>query len=285
MNPIRFPFRAVILRAAAFAPVLLAAACGSANPFVENRQALDAANQKLLAGDFAATDSVLQGLVLKTNPEAGRFALQRYFAAYLLSRAQMESALRMTGEQWLPTLVGSTYFMNFAEAWSAAAKASPAADETKEPMLPEALATFGVDNAQAYLNLCWLVVCARLGFQNEVAEVCGAEPRLATVESAEKLSHDLGMTDEARPWLLWSLFQHQKVRDERVAYRFGIRARELGRSVAGSFPAARGDEIVHWIQSESKFVFKSTAGVEFDPKAERCSQTGEPNISFRGSPK
>ncbi len=25
--------------------------------------------------------------------------------------------------------------------------------------------------------------------------------------------------------------------------------------------------------------------VEFDPKAERCSQTGEPNIAFRGTPK
>lgn len=280
MKPLRF-----LVRSCALVPALLAAACGSANPFVENRLALDAANQKLMAGDYAAATGALQGLVLRTNLQPDQFVLQRYFAAYLLSRAQVETGLATTGDQWLPTLVGSTYFMNFAEAWSAAAKASPAADETKEAMLPEALAAFGVDNAQAYLGLCWLVVCARLGFQNEVAEVCGAEPRLAAVESAEKLSQDLGMSDAARPWLLWSLFQHQKVRDERLAYRFAIRARELGRTVPTAFPAARGDEIVHWILNESKFVFKSSAGVEFDPKAERCSQTGEPNIAFRGTPK
>jgi hypothetical protein len=175
--------------------------------------------------------------------------------------------------------------MNFAEEWSKTATSAPKTSEDGEAMLPESLAAGGIERTRSYLDLTWLILCGRTGFQDEIGDVIQGEAKLANVAAAEQLGQSSGLSDRMMPWMMWSLFEYQRLRNEPLAYTFGVRARELGRKVPDSFPTARCDQIVGWIQNDSKFVFKSNAGIPFDPGAEVCSQTGEPNIRFHAEPK
>ena len=264
----------------------LAAACSTPDLFSDNRLTLESADKRLAAGEFDAVMAPLEDLVLRTNADPEPFALQRYFAVYLLSRANAEASVRTGGDDWLSNLTAAAYYMNYALEWSKAAKASGPKAEDGAVLLPASLSSYGLEKTQTYLDLAWVVICARAKFQGEVAEVLGREPRLLSVLDTEALSREVGMSDEMRPWLLWSVYEYQKSHgDEPAAYKFGIRARELGRQVPRAFPSQMGDQIVRWILNDSKYVFKSSAGVAFDPGSEVCSQTGEPNISFQGEMK
>jgi len=277
-HPSLHPFRS-----AGCALLALAASCAGPNLYRENREALAAANKLLLAGQLDPARAALESCLVRTRATPDAFVLQRYFAAYLLSRAALESSLH-AGKGWLEAQAGTTYYMNFALDWhAAAAAAAPAVDG--EPLLPPDLAGFGIERAQTYRDLAGLIVCGRLRFLGEIAMIVGQQPGLAAVAAAERLADDVGLDAALRPWLMWSLFEFHKARDEKLAYTFGIRARELGRQEPATFPAEQSQQIVDWILNGSKFVFRSSAGVEFDPGAEVCSQTGEPNIRFQGSPK
>lgn len=240
---------------------------------------LDAASRKVSSGSDVTQE--LERIVIRTNPEPEGFELQRFFAAYLLSRSNLERSVRASGDRWLAPCVRSTYYRGYARDWRAAAKKSGPKSEEGEPLLPQALAALGADNALAYLDIVWMVVSARTGFEEEIGDVIADHPEFATVAGAEEFSGSLGTTKQVAPWVLWSLFEYHKTRNEPLAYRFGIRARELGRDSGGAFPESTADGIVAWILKGSKYVFRSSAGVEFEPGADQCSQTGEKNIDYQ----
>lgn len=273
------------LAPAALALFMGLAGCASADLISENRVALQAAHEQLQTGDGAAACRQLEALVVRTNAAPSDFVLQRFFAVYLMSRAQFEASFVGSGDDWLEGVAACAYYMNFALDWSRAAKAAAPKGEAGQDVLPADLAAFGVDNAQTFLDMAWLVSCARTKFQGEVADVLARQTQLGSVAQAEALCSSVGLSENLRPWLLWSVFDYQKSHNEQLAYTFGIRARELGRQVPKAFPPERCQQIVQWILGESKLLFKSSAGVEFDPGAEVCSQTGEPNLSFQGHPK
>ncbi|MCA8975297.1 MAG: hypothetical protein KDC98_11290 [Planctomycetes bacterium] len=273
ISPSRF------LRRIGCGALAFAAACAGPNICRDNRLALEAANQQVIDGQLGPAKAALEAFLVKTNGIADEFVLQRYFAAYLLSRVSLESSLR--GNEWLEPLVAASYYLNFAEQWSKAAKASAPTGEEGEAMLPADLAAFGVDRAQTYLDVVWGVLCSRTLFQGEVDAVLAGLPGMARVKTADELCRELGMTNAMRVWTMFCLFEFYKEKDEPLAYTFGVFARELGREVRDAFPASYDEAIVNWILNESKYVYKSSKGIAFSPATDSCSVSGDRNIDFK----
>lgn len=275
---------------------LLLQACGSTSLHGKNRQSLEAGARQVAAMKVGPATKELEVVVARTSSDPGEYALQRFYAALLLSEVHLAAALAdpfmtapgtMTRDVkadsvGLAHLVAAAYYGGFArdEESSAAKKAGSAAQQ-----LPGELAERSVEEASKQLDLARLITFTRLGFQTEVADLFAGAPELLDLDTCEQALGDAKVSKSVRPWVLWSAFQFQRTRDEPRAYRLGVRAREAGRDPESSFGEARGQEIVDWIMNDSKYRFVSSAGIAFDPGTDFCTQTGESNVEFRAEPK
>ncbi len=259
------------------------ASCGGANPYVQNRETLDAGFAQIKSGKLDAANTTLEGLIMATNEDPRMFALQRYYAAYLLSRSKLEASVKAKGDDWLGPTVAANYYRSYARDWESDARASKPKDETGEALLSETLAAISLDDVDAYLDLMWLITSGRAKFLTEVGTLVNEDSRFATVTSAEMRAIELGLTDAGMPWLMLALHKHfhDKNGQEETAYRFGIRARELGKKQPTGFPASYSREIVDWITNHPTHAFKSSSNIAFDPNEDFCVESGEPNIQFK----
>ena len=282
------------LRLALAVAVTLLAACSSTKTlYGQNRGQLASASESMEAGEYQAARTKLEWLLISTREEAGTYAAQRYWAAFLLARLNLEAGLRapflteprLTGRatrqepSWVAHFVLASYAAAYAADWGAAAERAPQALDGQE-LLPPELADYGYDTTLEYLDLGSLLVLGRLLFDADVTSLLRSRPELLDLERCEALFEETRMTPAARPWILWVVHQYLRTRDEPLAYKFGIRARELGRDVAGAFPQSAGDEIAGWILNDSKYVFVSSGKQLFDPGTDYCSTSGDANVDF-----
>ena len=277
----------------------LCAGCSSTNPYLEHRLVLESAMGELDNGELERAAHTLETLLQDTRAEAPDFALQRFFAAYLLTRAhesataqpfldepgQSGSAFEIseTGSggrrpSRLAHLLAMIYHASAGRSWFPLTTDSPESVDG-EALLPETLQELGPRNATVYLNLCFLAVHSELNFEDRIEEVLQGMTQLADLESCERTMDEAHFPEALRPWVYLGIFEHQKRRDEVNAYRFGVRARETGRRIE-TFGRSRADEIARWIQDESRYEFVSPANQPFDPALEGCTVTGTPNLMY-----
>jgi len=280
--------------------VLLACAtsCSSPNPYVEHRQILEQAMADLDLGRTSKAAASLETITGITA--AGDPAVQRFFAAYLLTLVHLEASayepfLREPVQQGgsfevrsqasggtRPSRIGHlmavTYNSSRGRAWFANAD-EQALESDGEKLLPPALEELGTENALVYMNLSILAVYSELNFQDRIEEILNGMEELTDLEACEALIEQVDLLPELRPWIYRGVFEHQKGRDERNAYRFAIRARETGKDVE-SFGEDRCDQIAVWITDESSFRFVSPANQLFDPALEGCTVGGTPNLMY-----
>ena len=276
----------------------LGSACASSNPFLENRMVLEQVVFQQDACEYEQAVRALEKMLADTQDEAGDFALQRFFAAYLLTRlhetASSEAPFLQepAGEQFSlrssrgpddrPSRIGHlmaiAYHSSFGRSWYGSAKNAPSVVDG-ERLLPSELDGFGARNALAYLNLCFLAVHSELNFQDRIEEILYGSSELTDLDGCEALMDAVELQPAIRPWVYRAVFEQQKRRNEPNAYRFGIRARETGKDVE-AFGEELRVEIVDWITNESSYRFVSPANQPFDPALEGCTVTGTPNLMY-----
>ena len=277
--------------------------CSSSNPYKANRKVLEAAVNQVDSGQNRKAVSLLEHMLADTTADASDFALQRFFAYYLLTSIHedasvknaflMEAAgqassfsLQGTGTGGMAPsrvghLVAAAYNASFGRsAYHAATQSRDKQDG--EVLLPVELAEIGALNAYAHMNLTLLSIYSQLDFQDRVEEILNGMADPLKFEDCDSLLDDTRTSAHMRPWIFLAAFDYLKTRNERLAYKFGIRARETASDSGGSFGEALRAAIATWITDESKYDFKSSAGEQFDPALEGCTTTGEPNIEFEG---
>lgn len=85
-----------------------------------------------------------------------------------------------------------------------------------------------------------------------------------------------------RPWLYAELFEHQRSRDERAAFRFAVMAIDEAPSASG-FGAARVAQLERWIASESSLEFHCPkCDLAVNPGLRACPNDRTPNVEFVG---
>jgi len=277
---------------ATLALITTSAACQAPTLYVEERATLQAAQESLDSGQFEAVQTPLEQLVAGTSKTQGNYSLQKFFAAFLLVRANLSASLDKpyltepatsrggtSKPSWIAQTVAATYEMDFAEDWAAKAAASPATIDG-EALLPESLANYGVPTARRFITLGRLFAAARLGFQQDVAALLQEYPELEDLAACEQSMAETELDEDMKPWILFGVFDYLKTRDEPLAYLFGIRARQLTKQSKSALAAGLGDTIVHWIQFDSSFVFESNRGIPFDPGLSGDPDAGQANIEY-----
>lgn len=282
-------------------PILIALAlsatfgCKSANPYAENRLVLEQSLLDLEAGRYRESAFRLQKLLAETSEKSEAHALQRFFAAYLLTETHDRAShgagfLEEPGARTAYTnrprprpsrlghLMAMTYHSGFGRSSFEMARRSPLEHEG-ERKLPEELEELGIERACTYLNLCFLAIHAELDFQDRIDEFLTDVPEWIDLERCEVLMDEVTLTPEVRPWVHLAVFEYLKERDERNAYRFAIRARETSQDVE-AFGEERRHQLAGWITEESSFQFVSPANQPFDPVLEGCTVTGTPNLMY-----
>jgi len=288
------------LRLLSISFLCILAGCSSVNPYLEKRQVLELAVSGLEAGNYADTVRTLEQLLADTSEESRDYALQRFFAAYLLTQAHQRAntqapflqepaddgaqhfSLNSTGGGMRPSRIGHlmavTYHSSFGRSWYDQASGSPFEKEG-EKLLPRSLEAYGVKQALAYQNLCYLAVHSELNFQDRVEEILFSMEELTDLSHCEALMKAVQLDPAIRPWVYLAVFEHQRTRDEPNAYRFALRARETGKGHE-AFGTELSASIVRWITEESTYRFVSPANQPFDPALEGCTVTGTPNLMY-----
>ena len=188
--------------------LLLLAGCRSGNPFQENHDDLRFA----LLGAESVSDRGevihrLNRVLVNTQTEPETFALQRFYAAFLLAQIHATASLEAPflteatvgrdriegigsprrvpyGQNPSTTahLMATIYHASYARSLHASAAVSEAeADEGA--LIPDELSGFDLDRALANLQILMTTAYARMGFREEAAEILADSPKLLEPES------------------------------------------------------------------------------------------------------
>lgn len=248
--------------------------CASPNVHKENRELIAAMAPAALSGDVGEVEGPLQSVILRTNEEPAGFHKQRMFAAYLLSRAFMETSSTQPTD-WLSPSMRSLTYAAYGADWERAAKAEGKAAKSGEPLLPPELEEFGVERVRQFRDVCWFVTCMRSSFQTEGRRVLEERlPEWRSYTAAVQACDELGVSRALRSWVYWSLFDalRRERRTETEAFKFGIAARQISKadrsSGAVGLPQGVEDRIVRWIQEDSSYVFVGDDDELFNPAFE-----------------
>jgi len=266
------------LRVAGLLAGLALAACKSSQVPEDNRRRLEAA---LWSPDASAVAQVrrLEAVLVDTDAAPEDFALQRFYAAYLLAQVHARAAVdgpflaeQSTSGDRIGAIgrraAGSsaerpspTAHLVAAEHWAAvgralfdrAARSGPEHDGVT--LLPDALWRIDLNDADANLQIVQTLAFARFSFTDEVARILGQSPRLVELASCLEDLERYAIPAELRPWVLAMVFDYLKTRNEPEAYRFGVVAVEGGERFGHALPPERVDAIDRWIVEGSSFVF------------------------------
>ncbi len=177
-------------------------------------------------------------------------------------------------------VVASTYYAGYGRQWYAAAsKAKPVIDG--EALLPEELGAGGVRNAMLHMNMTLLAAYTRLKFQDRIEAILDEMADLRQLDTCDAAFAEAQISDRMRPWIYRGIFDYLKRRDEIAAYKFSIRALELGRKSPNAAESLTAG-LAKWVTEDSKYVFKCpTCGdQEVDPTLPACTVCRLPNLEF-----
>ena len=282
---------------------LAVAACSSPNPFIAYREQLADSFGKVDAAQYGAASRQLETVLAETNDEAKKFAVQRYYALYLLTQAHMRASIKdaflkepapsgarsgigaaSDGDSKQPSttghLVAAMMYASLAKDIFPAAHGGSLVEDGEE-VLPHELSGFDVETASINLDLCMLVVQAQLGFGANVERTLDNSNELHTDAGAKRLLDRTHFDTSLRPWIYFTLFDYLKTRNEPSAYRFGVLAMESAGDANGTLGPKRNAAIIRWIKEGSNYVFKcpqcNSAAV---PEMHACPTDQTPLIDF-----
>lgn len=286
----------------------LVSSCSSEKLYASNRGTLQAAIERMESGDLKGAEQSVKSVLVMTGETPGDYALQRYFAEYLLSQIHMSAFVGQPylvvrgGEQGgfdamgnrlaaetspLGHLVAANYHAAYGrDAYPSVREAPLQVDG--EPLLPPSLADLGVQNALIGMNLATLTGFARLRFEDSVASFLNSMPGVLELDSCDELLENARVSHEIEPWVYLALHEQLRARDAREAFRFAVRALHgrPGVSTAKGLSQREREDVHEWIlegaEKQWKISFYCTdCREEIDPILEQClGNCGRPAIEF-----
>jgi hypothetical protein len=301
MHRTRLPLRAL---AAALALGATFACASPRNFFAEYEKSLDTTYKTLEAGDPEGAARQAQDLLAATGGDAETFRVQRFYAVWLLTQAHVRASL---GKPFIPEpppppsalSLGSSnarteraetshvvatmlYAFYGAEAHPKVRGASMKEGDTE--LLPPALRALSPDVLSDNLDLCRLVVYARLGFTEDIHGVLSRSPEMQTLEKANARMDYAHLDPGMRPWVHYTLFDFLKSRDEAEAFRFGVSAWNHAANTQGTLSEHELDTVARWLPKTSTYVFKcKQCKLQADPQMLRighCRNDQTPLLDF-----
>jgi hypothetical protein len=291
---------------AALATALCLGACGGTQLWEKNEKRLE---QTVTDLDTAPPDTVirrLDAILSETSVEPGEFALQRFYASYLLARLHTEATLERpflfettthgsriggigqrqssreatTRPSITGHLVASIYHASVARAmYDQAARSGP--KRKGVALVPDELWRLGVDNADAHLQLILTTAYARLGFRDEVAKILDRSPQLLSRDTFVSYLDQYQIPSKLRPWICEMVFWYLRSKDEDLAYRYAIMAVEGQERFGYALPADVVARIDRWIEDGASVLFVCPASqTPYSPGEPRRPISGVPHIDF-----
>ncbi len=263
----------------ALACALLVTACAGTQVWEENCVRLEYASAHLDDEELIRSARRLEWILADTQEAPQEFALQRFYASFLLAQVHARASLdrpffeetstaasrvggigrrETTGSETRPSIEGhvaaSVYYASLARGmYDRAARSGPKHGEVT--LLPDDLWNTDLNNADANLQIILTTAYARLGFSEEVAKILDESPDLVDFERCEGLLTRYGVLRELRPWIFAMIFDYLKVKNEESAYPFAILAVEGADRYGFALPARVTKRIDHWIVDEASVVF------------------------------
>lgn len=299
------PFPSIALLLALLVPSLCA--CKAGRPYVENQHDLQ------FALDAYATQQQpeevverLNRVLADTQADPEDFALQRFYAAYLLAQLHAAASMgrpfrsepttyksRVGGigqhepeevqkRQPSPTahLVATVYHASYARSlYERAARSGPMKDGVV--LLPEELWNLGVDKADTGLQILLATTYSRLGFREEVAKTLSRSPDLLEPNRCLAFLDACHTQNRLKPWVCDMVFHYLKEIDELQAYRFGVMAVEGRERFGYGLPAQEVDRIEDWIVNGASVMFVCPESqTAYIPGQRRSPISGIPHIEY-----
>lgn len=251
--------------------------CGISDPYKLPYEKLELAMVSLDTGHEDDAVGELEALLAHTQEEAERFALQRFYASYLLTQAHVRAfrsdrAFLYEEVPVDPSLAGlvdasgrrpsvnahlmaSLLHAHDASAQLAAQigaeREAMLEDGTIRPLLPARLMDFDVADVGKYLSLARLAALGELGFEDDVREIVSRVPDLGTVAGCEGLIESARIHEDARAELFVFQFRAFRPTDREQSFKFAVRALEEANNGDGTFDLAESvtDEINAFMES------------------------------------
>ena len=232
----------------------LASACSSVDPYRRPFEQLEVAEAQLDGDDFRGTVRTLEELLAETEEAAPKFALQRFYADYLLTRAHVRASLvapylteivpnpsissSVAGGKVRPSrnahLMAALMHRSFALGLREAAMLSDT-ESIGGPLLPPALEGFAIPNVGNYLFIAALAAYGNLGFEDDVRRVVKDEPELSSVPQTRAFLATAEVGEEWHDDVFVFLFRALRTVDRIEAFHFAISALAESANSDGTF--------------------------------------------------
>lgn len=285
------------------AALTLALACAAPRPSDAGRAQLADALARLSAGDLEGVDEQACALFADTQAEAGANALPRFFAGWLLAQAHARAAesgpflrerthaasrIGALGQRDDPERrpavdshrLATIYHASQARALYGAAARS-GRERQGDELVPAELLDFGVEQADANLQILLATTYSRLGFTSEVAKSLARSPELLQQESAVEALQRYRVPPELRPWTCAMVFDHLRDADEEQAYRFAIVALEGQQRFGHGLPQREIARLEEWILHGASVQFVDPKSqTPYLPGATRSPISGVPHLEY-----
>ncbi len=290
----------------------LIGACASSNPYVVNREYLDKSYSALEKGDFKAAAQSGEALLAGRAEQASEFQLQRYYAAFLCSRAHVQAALRgpflteaapsgagggiaigpsvqTGGAVASPTShwVAASYYAGFARDLYAAAAKEPLQKEAEE-LLPAGLKKMPIDTTQLNLDLTRLALLRRLGLEVECSAILRQSPDMLDVGKCTGTLKRAELSAELWPLVFFACFVHNPVgqlptdfKNQAITYKFGAQALVLAAESPKALPAECRSEIIRWVEENPNFEFQCDCKKNFQATSLGCAECGKSIVDYK----
>lgn len=290
----------------ALASLGLATSCTSTNPVDDNREHLRQGMESMEAGDLQAASRQMNDVLVATQEEANAFALQRFYALYLLAQIHAKASIdaaflteysratsRIGGigqrqgarsdERPSRTghLVASIYHASLARAlYDRAARSGP--KKGGAAFLPEELWNLGVDNSDANLQVVMTSAYARLGFWAEVEKTLERSPTLLTLDEAIGHMETYGVQPSLRPLVCAMISRFLRdTNNEEEAYRFAIAAIEGEERFGAPLDPTEIAELEDWILHGASVDFVCPESqTPYLPGQTRSQVSGVPHMEY-----
>ena len=270
---------------------LLLASCGTVAIHDKNATNLAAAVDHMNAGRYADAQTNARAVLLNTGEVANDYALQRFYASYLLNQVHLAAAfngpfLTENEVSWRgevrakPSrnahLVASVYHGSHGIDAFGAANGKPAVVDGVD-LLPPSLAGIDAQSALRAIEVSMLAVYSRLQYDLQVARI------LDDVQPGQKLGPFEAMLDQCqvaehmRPWLYWSVFERKQEADPAAAFKFGVRTIETAAAEGAEFPTPYIDELASWMLDNPSYTFTCPSCFDRleEPRRSFCILCGE----------
>ena len=291
---------------------VLCSACSIAPQYAANATDLEASYNFWQEGDLKRAATFAERVLARTgSPKmSSQYFKQRYYATVLMMLAHQsasfgEDQFETEGKRYLSHAFGGTQGSPTAHLVAAAYHAhhgrlgfenAKADGDTAQgqtgpvQLIPPALSAFDLQATQNHVNLSMVMIDTRLGFtsrSNDHLRALTRAHQITDLDTCNAFLDQAQFPDSGRPWIYYAMFQFLKDTggDEKVAYRFGISARQAAGNDHSGFDQAAADGIADWIDHSSSYVFNCACPKPFDRSTDRCLVCGAKNIIFEGTPR